>query len=235
MPTLFVLGGANGVGKTTLYQTGVGQFEVDPKTPFINVDTIALHELGDYTPANLARAEELARERMKLLIQEKKDFIIESNLSKSSDYEWIALMRKNGYDTVLFFMGTDSVKINIERVHRRVQEGGHDIPEPIIEQRYRMGLTYLKSNVLLFSKATLFDASMGRLQKLAFLQKGQIFYKTPDCPDWAKNCLQIAERLQEKAQAASQQPPSNESDKDQNESLNNKAQARQRRNRRSER
>jgi predicted ABC-type ATPase len=213
MPTLYVLGGANGVGKTTLYYTGIGQFEIDPKTPFVNVDTIALHELGDHTPANLARAEQLARERMKLLIEEKRDFIIESNLSKSSDYDWIALMRKNGYDTVLFFMSTDSVKINIERVHRRVQQGGHDIAEPIIEQRYRMGLTYLKSNILLFSKATLFDASTGQLQKVAFLQQGQIFYKDSNCPDWANSCLQIAERLQEKAQAASQQSSSGESDK----------------------
>ncbi len=93
MPTLYILAGANGVGKTTLYHNGIGQFEVDPKIPFINVDTIVLRELGIYTPENLTKAEELARERMKILIQDKQDFIIESNLSKSSDYDWVALMR----------------------------------------------------------------------------------------------------------------------------------------------
>jgi predicted ABC-type ATPase len=232
MPTLYVLGGANGVGKTTLYHAGIGQFEVDPKTPFINVDTIALRELGDYSPASLARAEELARERMKLLIQEKKDLIIESNLSKSSDYDWIALMRKNGYDTVLFFMSTDSVKINIERVHRRAEQGGHDIPEPIIEQRYRMGLTYLKSNLLLFSKATLFDASKGRLQKIAYLEKGQIFYKDADCPDWTKKCLEIAERLQEKAKASQAQSLSLDSTEQQTAPSEKQGHAHQRRKRR---
>jgi predicted ABC-type ATPase len=52
---------------------------------------------------------------MKALIRDRKDFMIESNLSKSSDYERIALMRKNGYETVLFFLGTKDVEINTGR------------------------------------------------------------------------------------------------------------------------
>jgi hypothetical protein len=48
MPTLYVLGDANGVGKTTWYQTGIENIEVDPETPFINIGTIVLRELGGY-------------------------------------------------------------------------------------------------------------------------------------------------------------------------------------------
>ncbi len=139
MPTLYILGGANGVGKTTWYQTGIENIEVNPEIPFINIDTIVLRELGGYNPENIAKGEQLARERMRILIQDRKDFMIESNLSKSSDYDWIALMRKNGYETVLFFLGTKDVELNKIRVQARVREGGHDIAESIIEHRYRMG------------------------------------------------------------------------------------------------
>ncbi len=132
---------------------------------------------------------------MKALIQDRKDFMIESNLSKASDYEWIALMRKNGYETVLFFLGTIDVEINKARVQARVREGGHDIAEPIIEHRYRMGISYLKSNILLFSEATLFDVSTDEPRKVAQLQKGQIIFSDPHCPVWVKDSLQIAEKL----------------------------------------
>jgi predicted ABC-type ATPase len=195
MPTLYVLGGANGVGKTTWYQIGIENIEVNPEIPFINIDTIVLHELGGYSPENIAIGEQLARERIKLLIQERKDFMIESNLSKSSDYEWIALMRKNGYKTVLFFLGTKDVEINKARVQARVREGGHDIAEPIIEHRYRMGISYLKSNILLFSEATLFDVSTDEPRKITQLQNGQIIFRDSDFPAWAKDSLQIAEKL----------------------------------------
>src|ERR1700761_5143426 len=112
MPTLYVLGGANGVGKTTWYQLGIDDKSIDPELPFVNIDLIVLRELGGYNAENLAKAEQIARERVKVLLQERKDFMIESNLSKSSDYDWIGLMRKNGYETVLFFLGTSDVEIN---------------------------------------------------------------------------------------------------------------------------
>ena len=145
MPTLYILGGANGVGKTTWYKTGIENNSIDSELPFINVDLIVLRELGGYTSENIHRAEQIVRERLKVFVQERKDFMLESNLSKSSDYEWIKRMRENGYETSLFFLGTDNVEINKSRVKVRVKEGGHDIPEPIIEQRYHIGLSYLKS------------------------------------------------------------------------------------------
>jgi predicted ABC-type ATPase len=165
MPTLYVLGGANGVGKTTWYQLGIENKSINPELPFINIDLIVLRELGGYTAENLAKADQIARERMKALLQERRDFMIESNLSKSADYDWIALMRKNGYETVLFFLGTSDVEINKNRVQARILEGGHAVADAIIEQRYQMGLSYLKTKVLDFSEATIIDVS-GHLPRI---------------------------------------------------------------------
>ncbi len=199
MPTLFVLGGANGAGKTTWHSAGIVNNFINEGLPFVNVDNIVLLELGGYTAENISRAEQLSRERMAILISERKDFMIESNLSKSSDYEWITLMRKNGYDTSLFFLGTDDVEINKGRVRARVIEGGHNIDDSIIEHRYSMGLSYLKSQVLNFSSAILFDVSVDG-QRMAELLNGVIIFKDTECPKWVQDSLQIAERLQQKLQ-----------------------------------
>ena len=122
MPILYVLAGANGVGKTTWYQTGLDNGSVDVTIPFINIDIIIQKELGGYNDVNLAKAEQIARERMSILIGERRDFMIESNLSKSADYDWIARMRKNGYESVLYFLGTGDVDLNKIRVKERVHE-----------------------------------------------------------------------------------------------------------------
>jgi predicted ABC-type ATPase len=200
MPILYVLGGANGVGKTTWYQAAVNTGEIDPQLPFINIDNIVLQELGGYTTENIARAEDLARERMKELIFSRKDFIIESNLSRSSDYDWIELMRKNGYQTSLFFLGTNNVEINKIRVRSRVAEGGHDIADPIIEQRYQTGFSYLKSQLLNFSTATLIDVSTDQPKKEVYLINGQVISKEQHLTDWVTQSISIAERLQQKIQ-----------------------------------
>lgn len=199
MPILYILGGANGVGKSTWYSTGVENGYIDLSLPFLNSDNVQ-KELGAYNVENSIIAEDIVRNRMKELILEKKDFMIESNLAKAADYEWINLMRKQGYQTDLIFLGIDDVEINKERVLERVREGGHDVPVPIIEQRYRMGLSYLKKEILSFDKARLIDMTSGLPKIKALLNHGKIQSKEPEAPRWVNEVLFLAERLQQKQQ-----------------------------------
>lgn len=207
MPVLHVLGGANGAGKTSWYQLGLQEKDTSPNLPFINLDIIVSQELGDYTSENLAKAEGIARDRMRKLLEDKSDFMIESNLSKTTDYDWIDRMRNNGYDTILYFLGTKNVEINKARVRGRVLEGGHDVADPVIEQRYRMGLSYLKSKILDFTIATLIDVSENEPQIMAKLKYGQVSFKHPNCPPWVQSSLDLAERLAEKLKATGQIGP----------------------------
>ena len=58
MPVLYILGGANGVGKTTWYQTEVEKKFISHNLPFINVDNIVVKELNrQYSPANIELAD----------------------------------------------------------------------------------------------------------------------------------------------------------------------------------
>jgi len=198
MPVLYILGGANGSGKTTWYNSQVSIGDIAPSIPFINIDNIVLLELGNYTAENLALGESIAQQRIAGFIERKESFMIESNLSKKSDYEWIKRMQRHGYYAVLYFLGTDDVEINKDRVLNRVAQGGHDIAVPIIEQRYRMGLTYLKSEILNFTDAYLYDSSDKIPKQMAVLKKGKIIEQIDNPSLWVKEVLFIAKRLEEK-------------------------------------
>ncbi|MCW3106067.1 MAG: hypothetical protein JWQ09_573 [Segetibacter sp.] len=153
MPILYILAGPNGAGKTTWYTTAIEQEFIHSSLPFINVDLITLHDLGGYSEENFAKADAIARERIGNYIHKGESFMIESNLSKASEYEWIQLMIKKGYETVLYFLGTDDLEININRVKKRVKEGGHDIPESIIEHRYKNGFILFEIENINFQRS----------------------------------------------------------------------------------
>lgn len=204
MPTLYILGGANGSGKTTWYNSQLLTGDIDPAIPFVNIDNIVLQELGNYSPENIVLGESIAKQRMSGYIERQESFMIESNLSKSSDYDWIENMQRHGYDVVLYFLGTDDTEINKDRVLTRVAQGGHDIAVPIIEQRHRMGITYLKSKVLNFTEAYLYDSSKRIPQQVAVLKQGRIIERINEIPLWVKETLFIAERLQQKLESKDQ-------------------------------
>lgn len=195
MPTLYILAGPNGAGKTTYYETAIAEGFIDANLPFVNVDLITRSLPGMYTPENFVKADVIAREKIASHISQMSDFMIESNLATQKDYDWITAMTKKGYEVVLYFLGTSFLEINYNRVKKRVAEGGHDIAEPIIEHRYRMGLTYLKGNLNLFAKAYLIDNSGETALVMAELINGRLTTKDPNAPPWVSDALFIIERL----------------------------------------
>ncbi len=72
MPVLYILGGANGSGKTTWYNSQVAIGDIAPSIPFVNIDNIVLWELGSYTSENLLIGESIAKERMSGYIEKRK-------------------------------------------------------------------------------------------------------------------------------------------------------------------
>ena len=187
MPSLYILAGPNGTGKTTYYNTAIEEGFIDPSLPFINVDNICRDELGEYSAENKNKAEIIARERIKNHTQYKESFMIESNLALQADYDWIDLMTKAGYSLHLYFLCTSNIDINIERVLKRVKEGGHAIPVPIIEQRFNNGLMYLKGKLHCFNEATLIDNSEDVPMKIAVIKNGHLNTKTLRAPSGRKS------------------------------------------------
>lgn len=67
-----------------------------------------------------------------------------------------------GYKVYLYFVSTESPDINVERVQIRVRQGGHDVPEEKIRERYCKSLALLYDAIQLAYHGFLFDNSASK-------------------------------------------------------------------------
>lgn len=140
-PILYIIAGPNGAGKTT------ASFNVLPSLlncrEFVNADEIA-RGLSPFDVESVAiQAGKLMLERIELLLKQGQTFAIETTLATSTYTNLVARAQKLGYEVHLLFFWLSSPEVAYERVVRRVEEGGHNIPKEDIERRYWRGLRYL--------------------------------------------------------------------------------------------
>ena len=141
MPSLYIISGCNGAGKTTASLT------VLPETlqckEFVNCDEIA-KGLSPLNPdgAKVA-AGRLMLSRIKKLIADKEDFAIETTLAAKSYHSLIIKAREQGYKSSLIYFWLQSPELAIQRVAERVKHGGHHVDDSIIRRRYKAGIKNL--------------------------------------------------------------------------------------------
>lgn len=61
---------------------------------------------------------------------------LESTLAGRGTMERIKAAKKAGYYTIGYYIGLNSVELNLERIAMRVARGGHDIPENTVRRRF---------------------------------------------------------------------------------------------------
>lgn len=138
MPTLFIIAGCNGAGKTTASYTVLP--ELLNVKEFVNADEIA-KGLSPFQPEKVSiEAGKIMLRRIDELIEQKQDFAFETTLASRSFVPLCQSAKKVGYQICLTFFWLDSTELAIERVKQRVSEGGHDIPVDTIVRRYGGGL-----------------------------------------------------------------------------------------------
>jgi predicted ABC-type ATPase len=138
MPTLYIIAGCNGAGKTTASKILLP--EVLGCKEFVNADTIAAG-LSPFQPETVAfLAGRLMLERINQHLNQKIDFAIETTLATKSYVGLVKQAQKEGYCVSLIFLWINSSELAVQRVKKRVSEGGHDIPTEVIYRRYYRGL-----------------------------------------------------------------------------------------------
>ena len=141
MPSLFIIAGCNGAGKTTASYTLLP--ELLNCEDYVNSDEIA-KGLSPFRPSLAAiKASKIMMERIHELIAERKSFGIESTLSTRSLAKIVVDAQNRGYKVNLIFFWLMMPELAIERVKLRVQSGGHDVPEETIRRRYGLGIDNL--------------------------------------------------------------------------------------------
>lgn len=179
-PTIYVLAGPNGVGKTT-----VNPFFVPNGVPYINADDIArqLHErLGEINVQELSNAQAL--ERMNGFMALRQSFAIETNLADYETWQFLIGIRGLGYSVHLNFFCVSDVEICVDRVLNRVFQGGHFVRPDVVRARYETGLTLLRHFKEVPDQLILTDNTT-ESAVCAELALGKVIKRADTLPDWA--------------------------------------------------
>ena len=141
MPNIYVISGCNGAGKTTASYTVLP--DILNCKEFVNADNIAAG-ISPFNPESVAlSAGRIMLERIHELIKEGADFAFETTLSTKSYRNLILEAQRKGYTVTLLYFWLDSPALAIQRVKKRVERGGHHIPDDVVERRYHRGLANL--------------------------------------------------------------------------------------------
>ena len=166
MPNLYIIGGANGSGKTTSALQILPYFlEV---FEYVNADEIA-GGLSPFNPESVAiQAGRLMLERLESLVNNQVDFAFETTLATRSYARFLRNCKNKGYQINLIYFWLQSPELALARVRRRVESGGHNIPEDVIRRRYQRGRKNLTDLYLpLCNRWIVYDNSSLNLQIIA--------------------------------------------------------------------
>jgi predicted ABC-type ATPase len=142
---IVIIAGPNGAGKTTFareYRLGW-----QTRSVFVNADEIARELAGqDLTQEQIdLRAARNILERIGDLAETGAEFMFETTLATLTYAQKIPLWRRLGYSVSLIYLRLPSVEDSIVRVRRRVEAGGHGIPEHTIRRRFDKSMSYAEN------------------------------------------------------------------------------------------
>jgi predicted ABC-type ATPase len=164
-PTIYVIAGCNGAGKTTFAKEFLPSVGV---IRFLNADEIA-RGLSPLRPEAVAfKAGRLLLRELHELIERRKTFALESTLSGRTYVNIFEKARQRGYTMELHFVWIPDVREAIRRVRQRVIEGGHDVPADDIRRRFARSIQHLLDDYLpLANRWALWDNSTPPAKLLA--------------------------------------------------------------------
>lgn len=138
MPNVVILAGPNGAGKTS--SAPIILRDRLKVTEFVNADVIARGLAGFAVGTAAVEAGRVMLRRLDDLALARADFAFEATLSGTTFLRSIDRWREAGYVIHIVYLWLDSPDIAIERVQRRVREGGHAVPDDVIRRRYERSL-----------------------------------------------------------------------------------------------
>jgi predicted ABC-type ATPase len=183
-PILVAIAGPNGAGKSSYFHTHLAESGLD----FVNADVLAESlSLDAYAAANLADA---IRRR---LVLRRESFVFETVLSDpvSDKLEFLKGAEKAGYVVLLIFIGIADPDLSSDRVAMRVSQGGHDVPEGKLKERYPRIMANLQRALVEIANVWVYDHSDLELgyRLVATRENGQDVDLHGRVPEWLSALL----------------------------------------------
>lgn len=188
-PTLCVIAGPNGSGKTTTTEQLLAN-EWGADSLYINPDNIAQEEYGDWNDAEaVLKAAKQATAMRYQCVEERRSFVFETVFSSDEKLNFLQMAHEAGFFIRFFFVCTDSPEINVARITKRYINGGHEVPISKVVSRYFKSLANAKQAIKFVDRAYIYDNS-------AENQLPQLLYRTVEgnlakqyvsnIPNWAE-------------------------------------------------
>ncbi|WP_372426809.1 AAA family ATPase [Salinarimonas chemoclinalis] len=154
---LWLIAGANGVGKTTYAFRHIRA--VSGSDEFVNLDELA----RGISPLNVEkgriRASRMAVGLIDDLIAARRSFSLETTLAGRTHLRTVDTARAAGMEVVILYFGVAMVETCLQRIARRVAEGGHDVPEVEARRRWTRSLANLPAYAEKADLWRVFDAN----------------------------------------------------------------------------
>jgi len=118
------------------------------------------------------------------LISTRKSFSFETVFSHPSKLDLIAFAKQNDYKVYLYFIGTETPLMNLERVKDRVRKGGHAVEAEKVEKRYFLTMQLLTDMIKVVDETYLWDNSGSEHKYLGNIKNGFLEFQQLTIPAW---------------------------------------------------
>jgi len=184
---LWLLVGGNGAGKSTFYNARLAPLGI----PFVNADLIAKELFPESPEQHSYQASKIAEEMRNTLLIEGRSFCFETVFSHPSKIDFVGRAKALGYQIILVFIHLEQVSLNKARVHQRVEQGGHNVPDDKLEGRIPRLMDNVKIVIPLCDHVKILNNSFADdpFQAVATVKKGMVEAHLGQLPDWAQYVL----------------------------------------------
>lgn len=157
-----IIAGVNGSGKSSF----TGSFSSYDKKlgTIVDTDSITARKGGD----KLAGGKE-AVNKIEYCLENRFDFTQETTLSGAKTLRTVKKARAYGYDIRLYYIAVNSADECVKRIKNRVEKGGHDIPEDVVDRRFASRFSDLIKVLRYCDTAEFYDNENG------FVKVGEYF------------------------------------------------------------
>lgn len=159
-PILVVFGGPNGSGKSSVKSVLENSGQFNNIENYINPDDIQQHL--KCTPLIAAQIADATREYFLL---HRESFSFESVLSMPNKLDFMERAKNAEYNVVCIYVLTSNVQININRVKRRAELGGHDVPKEKIISRYKRAMMLIPRLFQVCNELYIYDNSKELIER----------------------------------------------------------------------
>lgn len=203
VPEIVVLAGVNGAGKSSIVGAALRFNDADYFNPDEVTRRLREAEPGRSLEDANVRAWHLGRRLLERAIEQRKRFVFETTLGGRTITGLLLKAANVGLPVRVVYIGLESADLHVRRVRARVRQGGHDIPEQRIRQRYtssRANLIRLlphMAEVRMFDNTRQADPVTGdrpEPKPILHLKAGRLPYLCPlsEVTTWAKPIVQAA-------------------------------------------